>query len=240
MMSNDRAQPSSRNTHHENSTPDPLPHDALHKFEMIIKVTKFMIWNLTFRMHIPNAMMFNTDTVALAMKAIDKALDLVYHDQYFLVNPQSNTIRPPNTVPDAHSFKMEEYVTSPIPMGESTKLEIQFKIASHDKTKWNLFLPVNKLNDLCSNVKGTISVDNFGGKQSKILGIITEVNVGIFSLHPRWCRFSPHWEVALRRMSLPGGDNPQSLTLTLTLFSPDHSQWDRLHVYLNMIRVVNN
>ena len=40
------------------------------------------------------------------------------------------------------------------------------------------------------------------------------------SLHPRWCRFSPHGEVALHRMSLPGGGNPQSLTLTLC--SPDH------------------
>ena len=33
------------------------------------------------------------------------------------------------------------------------------------------------------------------------------------SLHPRWCRFSPHGEV-----SLPGEDNSQSLTLC----SPDH------------------
>ena len=58
------------------------------------------------------------------------------------------------------------------------------------------------------------------------------------SLHLQWCRFSPHGEVALHWMSLPGGDNPQSLTLTLC--SPDHLQWDSLHVYLNMIRVVNN
>ena len=37
---------------------------------------------------------------------------------------------------------------------------------------------------------------------------------------PTWCRFQPHGEVALHRMSLPGGENPQSLTLTLC--SPDH------------------
>ena len=37
-------------------------------------------------------------------------------------------------------------------------------------------------------------------------------------------------------MSLPGGDNPQSLTLTLC--PPDHSQLVGLHVYLNMIRVL--
>ena len=76
---------------------------------------------------------------------------------------------------------MEECVTSKIPRKESTKLEIQFKIASYDTTKWNLFLPVNKLNDLCGNVKGTISVDTFCGKQSKLFGIITEVDIGIFS-----------------------------------------------------------
>ena len=35
-------------------------------------------------------------------------------------------------------------------------------------------------------------------------------------------QFSPHGGVALNRMSLPGGDNPQSLTLTLTLCSPGH------------------
>ena len=29
---------------------------------------------------------------------------------------------------------------------------------------------------------------------------------------PMWCRISPHREVALHQMSLPGGDNPQSLT----------------------------
>ena len=118
--------------------------------------------------------------VAAAMKAIDEALDLAYRDQYFLVNPQSNQIHAPNTVPQANSFKTEEYVSFKIHMKESTKLEIQFKIASYDTTKWNLFLPVNKLNDLCGNVKGTTSVDTFCGKQSKLLGIITEVDIGIF------------------------------------------------------------
>ena len=42
------------------------------------------------------------------------------------------------------------------------------------------------------------------------------------STHPQWCRFSPLGEVALHRMSLPGGVNPQSPTLTLTLCSLDH------------------
>ena len=58
------------------------------------------------------------------------------------------------------------------------------------------------------------------------------------SLHPRWCRFSPHREVALHWMSIPGEDNSQSITLILC--SLDHSQWGGLHVYLNMIIVVNN
>ena len=40
------------------------------------------------------------------------------------------------------------------------------------------------------------------------------------SLRPRWCRFPPHGEVVLHRMSLPGGGNPQSLTFALC--SPDH------------------
>ena len=75
---------------------------------------------------------------------------------------------------------MEEYVTSPIPMKAATNLEIQFKIASHDKTKWDSFLPVQKLNNLSGNIKGTINVDTFCGKQSKLLGIITEVDIGIF------------------------------------------------------------
>ena len=66
---------------------------------------------------------------------------------------------------------------------------------------------------------------------------LTEKSSGA-SLHPRWCRFTPHWEVALHRMSLSGGDNPRSLTISIC--SPDHSQWDGLHVYLNVIRVVNN
>ena len=46
------------------------------------------------------------------------------------------------------------------------------------------------------------------------------------SLHPWWCRFSPHGEEELHPMSLPGGDNPQSLTLTLC--SPDHFTLGRL------------
>ena len=160
-------------THHGNSTPDPPPPDALHKQELTIKGAKFMVWNLSFQVQVPKAKAFSTDDVAVAMDAIDEALDLFYPDQYFLVNPQSNNIHAPNTVPPANSFKMEEYVTSKIPMKESTKLDIQFKIASCDKTKWNLFLPVNKLNDLCGNIKGTISVDTFCGKQSKLLEIIT-------------------------------------------------------------------
>ena len=65
-----------------------------------------------------------------------------------------------------------------------------------------------------------------------------EVNVAGAFLHPRWCRFSPHREVALHWMSIPGEDNSQSITLILC--SLDHSQWGGLHVYLNMIIVVNN
>ena len=46
---------------------------------------------------------------------------------------------------------------------------------------------------------------------------------------PMWCRFSPHREVALHRMSLPGGAilNPLPLpsALRITL------QWDNLHVH---------
>ena len=121
-MSNDRAQPGSCNTRHGNSTPDPLPPDALHKYELTIKGTKFMVWNLVFRMHIPKATVFSTDDVAAAMKAINEALDLAYQDQFFLVKSQSNQIHAPNTVQEANSFKMEEYVTSKIPMKESTKL----------------------------------------------------------------------------------------------------------------------
>ena len=45
-------------------------------------------------------------------------------------------------------------------------------------------------------------------------------------------------DVALDVSTRGGGANLQSLTLTLC--SPDHSQWAGLHVYLNMIRVVNN
>ena len=110
-MSNDRAQPGSRNTRHGNSTPDPPPPDALHKQEMTIRGTKFMVWNLNFQVQVPKAKAFSTDDVAAAMKVIDEALDLCYSDQYFLVNPQSNNIHAPNTVPQANSFKMEEYVT---------------------------------------------------------------------------------------------------------------------------------
>ena len=168
-MSNDGAQPGSRNTQHENSTTDLPPPDALHKQELTINGSKFMVWNLIFQMQVPKATAFSTDDVAAAMNSIDKALDLAYQDQFFLANPESNQIHAPNTVPEATSFKMEEYVTSQIPMKESTKLDIQFKIASCDKTKWNLFLPVNKLNILCGNIKGTISVDTFCGKQSNSL-----------------------------------------------------------------------
>ena len=49
------------------------------------------------------------------------------------------------------------------------------------------------------------------------------------------CRFSPHGEVALHRMSLPGGQSSIPYS-----YPPGHLQWDGLHVYLNMIRVVNN
>ena len=48
---------------------------------------------------------------------------------------------------------------------------------------------------------------------------LTEKSLGA-SLHLRWCRFSPHGEAVLHRMSLPGGGNPQSLTPTLC--SSDH------------------
>ena len=179
-MSNDRAQPGSRNTHHGNSPPDPPPPDALHKQEMSIRGTKFMVWNLNFQVQVKKAKAFSTDDVAAAMQEIDAALDLCYSDQYFLVNPQSNNIHGHNTVPPANSFIMEEYVTSTIPMKESTKLDIKFKIASCLPSKWHYYLPVNKLNDLSGNVKGSISIDDFCGKSSKLLGIITEVDIGIF------------------------------------------------------------
>ena len=123
-----------------------------------------MVWNLTFQMQVQKATAFSTDDVAAAMHAIDEALDLFYPGQYFLLTPQSNTIHSPNTVPQANSFKIEEYVTFTIPMKASTNFEIQFKIASHDKTKWDFFLPVIKLNNLCGNIKGTINVDTFCGK----------------------------------------------------------------------------
>ena len=147
---------------------------------MTIRGTKFMVWNLNFQVQVPKAKAFSTDDVAAAMKVIDEALDLCYSDQYFLVNPQSNNIHAPNTVPRANSFVMEEYVTSIIPMRESTKLDIKFKIASCLKSKWHHFLPVTKLNNLSGNVKGSISIDDFCGKQSKLLGIITEVDIGFF------------------------------------------------------------
>ena len=124
--------------------------------------------------------MFHMAAVAAVMKAINEALDLTYNNQYFLVNPQTNTTRPSNTFPAAHFCKMEEYVTSPIPMREATKLEILFKNSSQDQNKWHIYFPANKLTDLCGNIKGTISVDPFCGKQSKLLGIITEVDIGIF------------------------------------------------------------
>ena len=65
---------------------------------------------------------------------------------------------------------------------------------------------------LCSlgRLRGMVDVYNY---------IIRVVNILTFIYTHTWCRFSPHGEVALHRMSLPGGDNPQSLTLTLC--SPD-------------------
>ena len=56
--------------------------------------------------------------------------------------------------------------------------------------------------------------------------------------YPQRCRFSPHGRWYYIGCLYQGGGNPQPLTLTLC--SPAHSQWGSLHVYLNMIRVVNN
>ena len=87
-MSNHRAQPSSRNTRHGNLTSDSPPPDALHKYELIMEGTKFMVWNITFRMHISKAKTFDTAATAAAMNAIAGAFDLAYKEEYFIVNPR--------------------------------------------------------------------------------------------------------------------------------------------------------